>query len=74
MEIWLKFCKSKYIANVSMGKFLKMLPITVCQYMAKYSTYGILASTVETHPRMIFLKFNDYLKYTIDIVSGYCQH
>ena len=40
MEIWLKFCKSKYMGNVTMGKFLKTLPITVCQYMAKYSTYG----------------------------------
>ena len=42
MEIWLKFCKSKYMANVNMGKFLKMLPITVCQYKAKYSTYGLV--------------------------------
>ena len=40
MEIWLKFLKSKYMGNVSMGKFLKTLPITVCQYMAKYSTYA----------------------------------
>ena len=37
-------------------------------------TEGILASTVEKNPRMILPKFNDYLKYTIDIVSGYCQH
>ena len=41
MEIWVKFCKSKNMGNVSMGKFLKTLPITVCQYMAKYSTYGL---------------------------------
>ena len=40
MEIWVKFCKSKYMGNVGMGKFLKTLPITVCQYMGKYSTYG----------------------------------
>ena len=41
MAIWLKFYKSKYMGNVSMGKFLKTLPITLCQYMAKYSTYAL---------------------------------
>ena len=29
------------MGNVSMGKVLKTLPISVCQYMAKYSTYGV---------------------------------
>ena len=28
------------MGNVGMGKFLKTLPITVCQYMGKYSTYA----------------------------------
>ena len=41
MEIWVNFEKSKNMGNVDMGKILKTLPIMVCQYMGKYSTYGM---------------------------------
>ena len=40
MEIWVNFEKSKNMGNVDMGKILKTLPIMVCQYMGKYSTYA----------------------------------
>ena len=35
-----------YIGNVSIGNFFKTLPIAVCQYMAKYSTYVRRAALV----------------------------
>ena len=41
MEIWVNFEKSKNMGNVDMGKILKTLPIMVCQYMGKYSTYDL---------------------------------
>ena len=40
MEIWVNFEKSKNMGNVDMGKILKTLPIMVCQYIRKYSTYA----------------------------------
>ena len=43
MEIWVNFEKSKNMGNVDMGKILKTLPIMVCQYMGKYSTYAPLS-------------------------------
>ena len=46
MEIWVNFEKSKNMGNVDMGKILKTLPIMVCQYMGKYSTYGATARVV----------------------------
>ena len=44
MEIWVNFEKSKNMGNVDMGKILKTLPIMVCQYMGKYSTYALSQS------------------------------
>ena len=56
MEIWVNFEKSKNMGNVDMGKILKTLPIMVCQYMGKYSTYAPPPPNTQTHTHTFLLR------------------